>query len=233
MYKGQSNTGVITINDLVLAGGHIAHQNGTGDLFQLAGNISVTAPSTVDAKQGNIEISSAISGSGDLTIAATDNNADATQRIVTLLGENTLTGNVNVSGKLRLGTTGSLTFDIGSNGVNNAVVGTGWAEFNGVFHFDLTGASSTLGDSWTIVDVAAPSFGSSFGVAGFTEINDVWTSGMYRFAESTGILSVSAAPGDVNGDGFVNDVDYQIILAHLEQPASSRGEGDLNGDGVV
>ncbi|HEX6963008.1 MAG TPA: autotransporter-associated beta strand repeat-containing protein, partial [Lacipirellula sp.] len=204
MYKGTGNTGVITMNDLVLAGGHVAHQNGTGDLFQLAGNIQVTAASTFDAKQGHINVLAPISGNGNLTIAATDDNGDTTQRIVTLMGASALTGNIDVIGKLRLGETGSMLFDIGASGVNNSVSGTGWAEFNGTFNFDLAGASATPGNSWTIANVAAQSFGSTFAVAGFSKSGDFWTNGTFLFNPLSGTLSVSAPPVAWNVDGGGN-----------------------------
>ncbi|MAT71775.1 MAG: hypothetical protein CMJ58_19885, partial [Planctomycetaceae bacterium] len=99
MYKGTGNTGVITVDNLILDGGQISHANGTGDLFQLDGAITVNSPSEIYAKQGNIDVLADVSGSGDLAILATDDNGDATQRIVTLYGASTLTGNIDVSGK--------------------------------------------------------------------------------------------------------------------------------------
>jgi hypothetical protein len=39
--------------------------------------------------------------------------------------------------------------------------------------------------------------------------------------------------GDVNGDTFVNDADFQIIRSNFYSSVTSRGEGDLVGDGFV
>jgi fibronectin-binding autotransporter adhesin len=206
LYKGTGNTGIITVNNLILDGGFISHANGTGDVFNLAGSMSVVSPSTIYAKQGHINISAPISGTGNLTIAATDDNANAAQRIVTLQGNNTYAGNINVLGKLTLANTGSLFFDINAPGVNNAITGTGVAVYNGTFNFDLTGAPTTPGSSWTISSVTTQTFGATFGVNGFSQSGDFWTNGTFLFNPLTGILSVSAPPvaWNVNGGGNWN-----------------------------
>lgn len=200
-YKGTGNTGIITVNNLILDGGFISHGNGTGDLFQLAGNISVVNPSTIYAKQGHINISAPISGASNLTIAATDDNANAGQRIVTLNAASTLSGNIDVLGKLTLGNTGSLFFDVNAPGVNNAVTGTGVAVYNGTFNFDLTGAPTTPGSSWNISSVATQTYGTTFAVNGFTKSGDFWTNGTFLFNTLTGTLSVAAPPVAWNIDG--------------------------------
>ncbi|MAT72532.1 MAG: hypothetical protein CMJ58_23785, partial [Planctomycetaceae bacterium] len=138
-------------------------------------------------------------------ILATDDNGDATQRIVTLYGASTLTGNIDVSGKWSLADTGSMLFDIGASGINNGVSGTGFGVFDGTFNFDLTGASSTPGDSWTIASVANQSFGATFAVGGgFSKSGDFWTDGTYLFNPLDGTLSVSAPPLSWNVDGGGN-----------------------------
>ncbi|MBX3425545.1 MAG: autotransporter-associated beta strand repeat-containing protein [Pirellulales bacterium] len=203
LYKGTGNAGVITINNLILNSGLISHANGTGDLFQLAGNINVVAPSTIYAKQGSITISSVISGSANLTVPATDDNGNGNfeLRLLTLTGANTFTGNTSVAGRLRVSSTGALKFTIGASGVNNSVSGTGRAEFGGTFNFDLTGASATPGSSWTIANVATQTFTSTFSVAGFTKSGDFWTNGTYLFNPFDGTLSVASAPLSWNVDG--------------------------------
>jgi hypothetical protein len=195
MYKGTGSSGVITVDNLILAGGQISHANGTGDLFQLDGAITVNSPSEIYSKQGNTHILADISGTGDLAILATDDNSNANARIVTLFGASTLSGDIDVSGKLTLAETGSLFFGIGSSGVNNSVSGSGVAVYNGTFNFDLSGASGGVGDSWAITSVATQSFGSTFDVAGFASDGaGLWASGGYRFDQGTGILSVVPEP---------------------------------------
>jgi hypothetical protein len=197
MYKGTGNAGILTINNLILNGGRVHHQNGLGDLFRLAGNINVLSNSTIHAKQGNIDITADISGSGNLDIPVTDASGE-NNRYVTLLAANSgYSGSITVPGRFRLGDGGGLTFDIGPSGVNNSVSGTGTAAFNGIFSFDLTGASSNPGDSWTIASVANQSFGATFSVSGFAAAGDVWVSGVYRFDEATGILAVIPEPGSL------------------------------------
>ncbi|MCA9234824.1 MAG: autotransporter-associated beta strand repeat-containing protein, partial [Planctomycetales bacterium] len=205
LYKGTGNTGVITVPNLILDGGLISHANGTGDVFQLDGHITVNSASQIYAKQGFIDVLADVSGAGGLTIPVTDDNANTGQRIVTLFGASTLSGNIDVSGKWRLADTGSMLFDIGANGVNNTISGTGWAEFNGTFNFDLTGASSTPGDSWSIAGVTTQSFGSTFAVGGgFAKSGDFWSDGTYLFNPLDGTLSVSAPPVSWNVDGGGN-----------------------------
>ena len=89
MFKGVGTTGVLTIRDLALDGGYVRHASGAGDLFQLAGNVTLRGASTIDAAQGNIRILAPITGSGSLT-----HRGGFT---TTLAGANTYTGATNVA----------------------------------------------------------------------------------------------------------------------------------------
>ena len=185
-YKGLGTTGVITVDNLILDGGSINHINGVGDLFQLDGNINVVSDSTIWAKQGPINILADVTGTGNVLVPVGDDAG----RTLTLLGVNTLTGDIQADGEFVLGETGSYLFDIDGSGTNNTITGSASAVYNGTFVFDLDDASAAEGDSWTITSVATQSFGETFNVAGFTESGDVWTMGDYQFSESTGVLSV-------------------------------------------
>jgi hypothetical protein len=197
-YKGTGTAGTITVNNLILAGGMIDHLNGTGDLFQLAGNVNVTADSVIHAKQGSINISSIVSGAGNISIPA----ADGVGRILTFSGMNTFTGNITAVAALSqftLAGSGGLTFNIGANGVNNSVSGAGVAVFDGTFSFDLSNAGATVGNTWLIASVTTKSFGTTFTVNGFTDMgNDTWTKSAngvaYQFSESSGTLAVVPEP---------------------------------------
>lgn len=230
-YKGTGGSGVITINNLIMNGGIITHQNGVGDVFRLAGNINVVADSQIFAKQGPINISATISGSATIT---NPGDQGAGRTLIFSSPSNTFSGNIVNDGRFQLDDDAVLNFVIGASGVNNFVAGGGpQTTFDGDFVLDLSGAGTTLGDSWTLVSAANATYGSTFTVAGFTQVADVWKSGIYQFSEATGILSVAPKAGDVDNDGDVDEIDYQVILAHFQKNVSSRAEGDLNGDGIV
>ena len=203
LYKGTGNTGVITVGNLILDGGVLDHRNGSGDLFQLAGGLDVQSGSTVDARQGAIVIASTISGAGSLSFISFQSYATST-----ITGASGLGGNYNINtgsqGAVTFSATSNVTFTIGASGINNAITSTatpGTVNLNGAFTFDLTGAGTTIGDSWQIVDSGSltETYGSSFSVTGFTETDNVWTSAIdsgrqYQFEEATGVLSVVVIP---------------------------------------
>jgi len=163
-----------------------------------------------------------------------------------LSGNNTYTGNTTVSaGKLFLADGGSQTFVIGASGTSNKITGAGTLSLEGAFNFDLTNAGTTLGDSWTIVDVGTliETYQSTFSVTGFTDAgSDKWTkvipatSNAWEFDQTTGLLSVvlSVLQGDTNGDGVVDATDYITVKQHIGQSTSAgAAEGDFDGDGDV
>jgi len=124
---------------------------------------------------------------------------------LSLTGVNTYTGTTTVSaGTLLLEDNAELRFLIGSNGVNNALLGSGTATLNGDFRFDLTGAGTTIGNTWNIVDVASltETFGGTFQVfstlGSFTNNAGVWSitenSVTYEFSQSLGTLTVIPEP---------------------------------------
>ena len=108
MYKGTGNGGSITINNLILNGGVVSHQNGLGDIFNLYGHINAVADSSFWSKQGEIYVFADMHGSGNLNITATDaNTSDA--RYVHLLADNSsYTGKFTVGGHLDFATAASL-----------------------------------------------------------------------------------------------------------------------------
>jgi autotransporter-associated beta strand protein len=151
------------------------------------GNLVLGAGTSLGGVSGTYTIAGAATHFGDTRIFS---STDGANKATFLLDE-----------------AGALTFYIGANGVNNrvaAVNGAGiganapMATFAGTFNFDLSGAAAAPGSSWTIVDLASlstlTSFSGSFQVAGFTQVNDVWSNGVYQFNESTGVLSVVAIP---------------------------------------
>jgi hypothetical protein len=229
-YKGTGTTGTITIDNLILDGGIMTHQNGTGDIFRLDGNLHVASASQIFPRQGPINLSSTLTGSATLTVPGS-NSAACVLRV--LSPSNTFSGNIVNNGRLEFVDDSLMNFVVGGSGVNNSIAGNGaLTALNGDLNIDLTNASDALGDSWDLVTANA-SYGSSFNILGFTEINNTWRNGIYQFSEATGILSVAPSLGDVNGDGDIDQFDYDAILAHFRTSVGSRAEGDLNGDGFV
>jgi hypothetical protein len=198
-YKGtgtSASTGIITINNLILAGGLISHGQGDTQYFNLAGNITVGADSTIWAKQGPTNIYASISGSSDITIPVPDGNF-ATRVLTFYSTTSSFTGNLINNGRFILADNAVFNFVIGEAGVNNSISGTGSiTTINGDFTLDLTGATSTLGDSWLIVSATGQTYGSTFSVVGFTDnLNDTWAKDIngtlsYLYNERTGTLSV-------------------------------------------
>jgi autotransporter-associated beta strand protein len=204
LYKGTGNTGVITVNNLILNGGYVSHANGAGDLFQLDGNINVLSNSFMRPKQGAVNVLADISGSANITVDVTDGAG----RILRWMSpSNTFTGNLINNGRFELVDDARMNFVIGASGISNAISGTGPETIiGGDFVFNLTGASTTPGSSWNIVSSTNRTFGATFNVPGFTQSGDFWSNGTYLFDPLTGTLSVSAPPigWNVNGGGNWN-----------------------------
>ena len=113
LFNGYGNTGVVTINNLTLAGGTVRHDQFPQDVFQLAGNaITVTANSAFEAGQGNIVVNPAIGGTGGLTFQGA--------YTTTLKSINTYTGGTIVAaGTLALNAGGAAGAIRGALTVNN------------------------------------------------------------------------------------------------------------------
>ncbi len=119
-------------------------------------------------------------------------------------GANTYEGDTIVdAGTLELADDAELRFIIGDTGVNNAILGDATnanLDLNGDFVFDLSGAGTTIGDLWNLVDVdnLTETYGSTFSVrstvGAFSETAGVWSRSengqVYEFTESTGVLTV-------------------------------------------
>lgn len=169
------STSTSAVNNLTYAGTILLN----GDLAVSGANASGAA----------VILSNVISGTGSISLTGTGE--------VRLTGTNTYRGNTTVSsGTLTLADNAQMHFVIEANGVNNQVNGTGAANFNGDFTFDLSGAASA--GSWTIVNAGslAEAFSSTFTVVGFTDnLDNTWTSGIYTFDEETGVLTAVPEPG--------------------------------------
>ena len=203
-YKGTGDAGSLTVDNLILDGGSINHINGSGDVFNLYGNLNVTADSVIFAKQGPIHVYSDVSGSSEIWNPDTSGPIEC--KVWMHSSANTFTGNIVNNGRFGLADDANLNFVIGASGVNNSVsngdLGTQkHITLDGDFIFDLTGASTTLGDSWAVITTVAAStyYGSTFTVAGFADMgDDTWlgtaNGANYEFDESTGMLTVVPEP---------------------------------------
>ncbi len=198
----------LTVDNLILDAGSVRDGLGSADNWHLAGNITVTANGGGFQPQSTGYVDSKIMGTGPIYIGDSG-NTDATRVIIFTSSASTYTGNIimtpGTSGnqarsRLTLADDSLMNFVIGLSGVNNSISGTGTLKANGDFKFDLTGASTTLGDMWKIASVTSQTFGDTFTVVGFTDIG--WNRWMkpiddtlnYKFNESTGILMVVPEP---------------------------------------
>jgi autotransporter-associated beta strand protein len=199
--------------------------NTMGNLTIGANTMTVTASSNMNSGTAGF-IFGTTTMNGNATFETVNNGVGATTRVtlgavgesggsraltktgsgeLSLTGINTYTGSTTVSaGTLRLEDNAELRFAIGSNGVNNALLGSATATLNGDFRFDLTGAGTTIGNTWSIVDVSSLSetFGGTFQVfstlGSFTNNSGVWSitenSVTYEFSQSLGTLTVIPEP---------------------------------------
>lgn len=192
---------VITVNNLILDASSIRDGMGSSDTWILAGNIFVTANGGNLICQERFNVDSVISGSGPLYIGS-NGSGEAARTIYINSPLNTYNGSITLMGasanysRLTFSDNSLMNFTIGASGANNSISGTGTAVFNGDFVFDLSGASSTWGSSWNIVNVSSltGTFGDTFTVAGFTDMGTYWTTSAngttYTFNEATGVLYI-------------------------------------------
>ena len=207
-------TGTLTLN-----GGTLAHLDDNSrtitNAITVGGNFSFAARSTATTTfSGNVNLGGATrtitaggAANSQTILSGVISNGGLTKagaETLTLQGMNTYTGNTTVSaGTLNLASSGGLTFDIGGNGTNTAILGTGTIRLDGVFHFNLAGADTTSGNNWNIINVGTLSatFGGTFGVDGFTGSSGTWTKldggNTWTFKESTGMLNVVPEPSTV------------------------------------
>ncbi len=177
----------------------------TSGTLTLAGNFTASGAGskTLTLTGGSASALGAVSGS--IVDNSTVNKTSVTinNGIWTLSGNNTYTGNSTVStGTLVLADNSRTAFEIGASGVNNQIAGGGTLTLNGDFVFNLTGAGTTLGDSWNIVNVGTLSetFGTTFSVVDFYSVSStLWAQAIgggkfYNFDETTGLLSVTTVP---------------------------------------
>ena len=182
----------VTIEDFRLVDGGVLRSgaNPASSIWEQSGKITVIGSGEILADQSTLIIRSNIEGSGDLTLSGSSCEA-------TLSGTNAMTGDIIVSAGTKTFAEESVSFfTLGESGENNAIIGS-TAVFNGTFIFDLSSASTSLGNSWEITTEGA-TFGDSFVVADFLDNEDgTWylegASANYKFYEASGKLMVVTA----------------------------------------
>jgi fibronectin-binding autotransporter adhesin len=165
MYKGTGNTGILTINNMVLDGGWIHHQNGSGDLCRIAGNLTVLSPSRIDTKQGNIVIDATLHGTGTITNASLDNHGNS-YTITYTANNSTFTGQMVIrDSNNRVQITNE--FNLGGNPAiftpDQLLVEAGWLQ-TGITNdvvLDDSNRGITLNGTWSL----NPQLGSSLTIA--------------------------------------------------------------------
>jgi hypothetical protein len=215
----------ITVNNLILDGGYIRDGMGSSDSWTLAGNIYVT-PYFVTAYGGGgiqnqcrLNIDSVISGNGTLIIG-NSGSGEAARTTYINSPLNTYCGSIYLKGsnasncRLTFSQGSRMNFVIGQNRSSNSITGYGTLILNGDFHFDLSGASTHIGDYWTIAYTASRTCGSTFAVKDFEDVGGGnWEKAangiIYQFSESTGLLT---ACSPYPGSGTLEDP-YQISTA--------------------
>lgn len=235
VYKSGSvatNINTVTINNLTMNGGTVNNASNFLSPFILAGNgisIQGTGTSTLFANNGEVTVTAPISGSTGTLLLST-NGGTAGRRVI-LSGVNTYTGAIQVGGLSGavLTSAGKLAFTIGANGVNNSITGAAPFVFEGAFTINLAAAGNTVGNSWTLVDVATvvETFTESFNIEGFTENFGFWTSadGRYQFSEASGKLT-RIAP-DTDGDGLPDAwEELHFGAGNLSEPSNGDYDND-------
>lgn len=189
-----------TISNAIVIGGNMTFSARTNNTTIFSGDVNLTGATrqvTVSGNAGSKVVLAGVISNGGLTKAGSET--------LVLRGKNTYTGDTTVNaGTLMLEKDSGLTFDIGANGVNNQITGTSTVFLDGEFTFDLSGADSTPGNSWLIVDVdnLTETFGTNFFVHSFTDGGSGnWTLAdgykTWTFQESTGVLNVVPEPGSL------------------------------------
>lgn len=177
----------------------------------------------IDTNTFDVTIPQPLLGSGGLTKEGSG--------ILTLSGINSYTGNTVVNG-------GSLVLAFGSavkfavtNSAASRIQGSGAVTFDGDFTIDISAVTSPSPAGYTLVTGVTPTYGSTFTVAGWTEVTPgEWRGSGWKFTTADSKL-VSL---DSDADGMEDAWEMQIVNANpadgITTVAHVLPGGDFDGD---
>ncbi len=186
-------TGVGTVSASVIVNGGALDMQGH-EIGSASNPIPVV---TLDA--GTLRNIAAINGGANLVKESFET--------LTLEGTNTYTSNTIVNaGDLVLANGAQMRFAV-AGATANKLTGSGSATLAGSFYLDLTNASPVDGKTWTLTDIATPTYDTTFGVK--SSLGDfIRTNGIcqlvdggntWTYTEATGVLAFSVTPSAWNG----------------------------------
>ncbi len=158
-----------------------------------------------------------------------------------LAGSNSYDGNTVVNdGQLQVTAASGLQFSPTTNGVTNAVSGsstTATLSFLGTVSLDLSAANTTLGNSWTLFNLASfttapvltPAAVTSTTLGSFTQVTPgVWelpvTGAKWVFTKATGTLTYATAAADYET--------WMALYPSITAPADKLPGADPDHDGI-
>lgn len=148
--------------------------NSAGSAATWSGNITTHSGTllTFDAAAGNLTVGGPIKQSSGTTSMLVDGGWVTQLTSAT----NEFTGNVliNENATLELSAGALMNFVIGANGISNQIGGAGSFNNSGTFLINLSGAGTTIGDSWVLIDtdsLGGYSTTGSFSITGFTQVS--------------------------------------------------------------
>ena len=159
-----------------------------------------------------------------------------------LAGSNSYKGNTVVNdGQLQVTAASGLQFSPTANGVTNAVSGsstTATLSFLGTVSLDLSAANTTLGNSWTLFNLASfttapvltPAAVTSTTLGSFTQVTPgVWelpvTGAKWVFTKTTGTLTYATAAPDYET--------WMALYPSISAPADKLPAADPDHDGIA